>query len=455
MKDFYSRPLNENAFGKSPMQFVDDDVHNCLAMIQEIALIENGSPEAREKWQSKQLANLFEHAKQYSKFWRSRMPSRRMTGEQIKFIPPLTREDLAQQIKSEGSLTHEPDGSKTQTYETTGSTGMPVTAYVTKANGHYNAIRSLAENMIKNLPFTENYVRISAGSTKDPGVKVKETPVWAPPLSKLFQNGKGKSVTYDYDVTRLVAELSKDRVGYMRCSSNVVDQLYQYGGTEIFKTLGVYAWIHVGDSKDPQMVAELRAVGIPTYSSYSSGELGPIGLSCPHSDDHYHVATSNVVVEADPQLTVTLADKTLSRLLITGLHSYATPLIRYDIGDFGILEPSCPCGHTGPTLSHLYGRRKHFVRHRDGRMIAFTGRSHELLRGLEFKDSRIRQTGLDELTFEIAGASNMDDQLAALIQTRVKKIVGTDFSIVLKLSDEIDWQDSPKRLFFTNLSGGA
>ncbi len=70
------------------------------------------------------------------------------------------------------------------------------------------------------------------------------------------------------------------------------------------------------------------------------------------------MAHSNVIVECDEKLTTTFDGEVVGRLLVTHLHSYATPLIRYDIGDFGKLHDQCPCGHDGPTISHIYGQGK-------------------------------------------------------------------------------------------------
>jgi phenylacetate-CoA ligase len=72
---------------------------------------------------------------------------------------------------------------------------------------------------------------------------------------------------------------------------------------------------------------------IPVRGNYSSEEVGVIGCECQHYPGNYHVAHSNVIVEIDKNSSVTVGDNTLSRVLLTHLHSYATPFIRYDVGD--------------------------------------------------------------------------------------------------------------------------
>src|SRR5581483_2318307 len=129
--------------------------------------------------------------------------------------------------------------------------------------------------------------------------------------------------------------------------------------------------LHVSDYRDPEIVAALQSIGVPSLSNYSAAELGPIAFECAKCPGHFHVAHSNVIVECDETTTAAFDEVTLGRLLVTHLHSYATPIIRYDIGDFGRLEPACRCGHDGPVISSIYGRGKHFLRRPDGKLLPF------------------------------------------------------------------------------------
>jgi hypothetical protein len=153
-------------------------------------------------------------------------------------------------------------------------------------------------------------------------------------------------------------ELSKDKVGYLLCHSRVLEQPLDYGGPDFIKRIGTKAWFHVSDHRSRDAVKQLKQIGIPSFSNYSAGELAPIAYEYTRNEGYYHVAHTNVIVERDYKLTTTFDGVTVGRLLITHLHSYATPLIRYDIGDFDKLQNQCPSGHDGPTISHIYGRGK-------------------------------------------------------------------------------------------------
>ncbi len=50
------------------------------------------------------------------------------------------------------------------------------------------------------------------------------------------------------------------------------------------------------------------------------------------------------------------------RVVVTDLHNYAMPLIRYDIGDYATPGPRCACGRAHTTLSAIAGRERNLLR---------------------------------------------------------------------------------------------
>jgi phenylacetate-coenzyme A ligase PaaK-like adenylate-forming protein len=450
---FKDRPQNISGYGEQPFAFLDPDAHQVIGHIASIDLIENGDAAARARWQRKQFGNLANHAYVRSDFWRQRIPAGVAPQDALQRLPILSRKDIAVQVEKEGSLFHDKKQRNPATYETTGSTGTPLKVFVCDQNGYYNEVRGLAQFFIDNLPLDENRVEIKpivrAGDLKKKTERPTSNPHWAGPLSKIYGNGSDKTLRFNSDVDGLLNELSKDPVGYLVCPSRVVEQLLDRAPDRVAK-LGIKIWFHLSDYRSREVVGKLKQIGIPSLSNYSSGETGPIAFECRTNESYYHVAHSNVIVECDPSLTTEFDGEVVSRLLITHLHSYATPLIRYDIGDFGKLHDRCPCGHHGPTLSHIYGRGKHFLRHPDGRYIPFYLSTRLLREAVDFAECRFRQDAVDTITVQIGGRESLgqdeEDRLKAVI------IAATDpaFKVVVKPVSEIDWSDNPKRLFFAS-----
>lgn len=451
--DLTTRPVNSNAYSTQPFAFLDQAVQNDLANITAIDLIENGDRATRENWQNRQLTNLLKHAHARSKFWRQRMPSRMISHGIMEHLPIQSRADVATQAKLEGSLAAK-DGNAPSSYASTGSTGAPVKVYVCLENGYYATIRSLAQYFFNNLSLQENRVQIYPAGRLAKLEKrtsaVASTDSWAGPLSKVFCTGSAKTITHTYDDDALINEVSKDQVGYLVCANRYVDILLKKAGIEFLKKIGLKLWLHNSDYRDPETVQALASVGVPSLSNYSAGEIGPIAFECSKHQGHFHVAHTNVIVECDHQLTTSFNGAALGRLLITHLHSYATPIIRYDIGDFAQVESRCRCGHDGPTISNIYGRGKHFLRHPDGKLLPFYLSTRVLLEAVAFEECRVRQTAIDSITIEIGGRESITADEEATLRKVIIKATDPAFNINIRPVKEIDWSENPKRLFFTS-----
>jgi phenylacetate-CoA ligase len=452
--DFKNRIQNANGYGDEPFTFVDHDSHRLIGHIASIDLIENGDRRAREHWQRKQLSNLVNHAYVRSNFWRRRIPTGLSRQDILPMMPILSRKDVVRQVQDEGSLFVDKKQGEVSTYETTGSTGTPLKVFMCPQNGYYKNVRGCAQFFMDDLSLDENQVQISpvirSRDLKTARPSKKESEHWAGPFSRIYRNGLYKDITFNRDIDGLVEELTKDRVDYLVCHSRVLEQLLDYGGPDLIKKIGTKIWFHVSDLRSRDAVRQLKAIGIICLSNYSAGEVGPIAYECRRNEGYYHVAHTNVIVESDDKLTTTFDGVAVARLLVTHLHSYATPLIRYDIGDFGKIHDQCPCGHGGATISHIYGRGKHFLRHPDGRYLPFYVSTKLLSEVLEFKEVRFRQQTVDTITVQVGGRENLSPDKEEKLRATIIAVTDPAFKVLIEPVREIDWSDNPKQLLFSS-----
>lgn len=101
---------------------------------------------------------------------------------------------------------------------------------------------------------------------------------------------------------------------------------------------------------EPLYVFQRQAIAetleCPVIEEYGSGELGSVAFECPHGT--LHVTAEGVLLE-----TVPAADGG-ERVLATHLRNRVFPLIRYEIGDIGVVDSEpCGCGRGLPTLRIL------------------------------------------------------------------------------------------------------
>jgi phenylacetate-CoA ligase len=122
----------------------------------------------------------------------------------------------------------------------------------------------------------------------------------------------------------------------------------------------------VGETVSEELRAHVEATdGLGIEDNYSSQEAGVIALQCPASG-LYHVMAESLVVEVLDDDGAACAEGEVGRVVITDLHNFASPLIRYDIGDYAEVGGRCTCGRALPTLKRIRGRERNLLIKPDG-----------------------------------------------------------------------------------------
>ena len=110
-------------------------------------------------------------------------------------------------------------------------------------------------------------------------------------------------------------------------------------------------------------------LGAKLVGIYSCEEVGYVATECPVTA-HYHICAEMTLVEIVDDAGLPVAPGQPGRVLVTGLYNYATPFIRYDIGDVAVADPEpCRCGRSLPVLSQVLGRTRHAFVFRDGKRV--------------------------------------------------------------------------------------
>jgi phenylacetate-CoA ligase len=450
--DFSSLRLAPDAFSETPMTFCDSEHKRALSSIMDILLVETGSREARENWQAAQLRNLLAHAAQKSSFWRQRIgPRKNYADITLSSLPILTRAELREQVAREGSLLPAGGPEPVEKHATSGSSGTPVEFFVSRMNGHYNRLRGLAQHFIDDRDLSLNMTRLRSRIIDDKRGFTVSKAVAEHGLRGLVAKATYKEIKFTHpDFKSFCKELRRDPVGHLIAQPHIVEALLQHAGVAFFKAAGVATWIAFGDRPPSSIRSAFSGIGIPISARYSSEEIGLIAHECRATPDFYHVCTSNVLVEIDECEPIDINGKMAGRVLLTHLHSYATPFIRYDIGDIASLHTSCPCGYQGPVLSNIYGRTKQLLKYPDGRLSPFFIRGADVLATADISEYRIRQTELQTIVVELAAPEPLPAAKIDAFRELVRAYAGEGFDIEVRQVSEIDWGADTKRLGFRN-----
>ena len=109
----------------------------------------------------------------------------------------------------------------------------------------------------------------------------------------------------------------------------------------------------------------MSELGVTVWETYSCEEIGNIATSCPNGEA-LHVVAESVLVELLDDDDQPCEEGAIGRVVVTDLHNFATPLVRYDLGDFAQVVPRCPCGRGLPTIGRVVGREANRLRRPDG-----------------------------------------------------------------------------------------
>ena len=419
-----------------------------------IEAIEHGPARQRRDFQQERIAALLDHARRHSPFWAARIPA---GGRALWRLPPLRKAELRAQADREGPLPVPHGQGEVGTASTSGSTSEPLRLYVTDFNGQYNESRyafdDVAGGRDLTLPFTATSYKISA---------FRDYPAWPTLTGRVFATGAGRGLPLageggQMTVEEFAARLLEAPLGHLLTMPWILSALADAVAAGARRPDIAGDALTFGETVWPELRERVRqTLGMRIADRYSCEEVGPIAFQCPKRDTHYHVATSNVVVECLDDRGREVPDGRPGNIVVTGLHATATPVLRYWLGDIARLLPRCPCGHAGPALADLQGRRRSLLRLPDGRRRLFhmgAATTAAWLAIAPVREVRILQTGERELVAEVAAARPLTGEECARLAAQLRSETSPDFAVRIAQVPRVDWGRGGKRMVDHRESG--
>lgn len=131
--------------------------------------------------------------------------------------------------------------------------------------------------------------------------------------------------------------------------------------------------IQTGGEKLFQFQRELieSVFNAKVYDFYGARDMPMIAMQCGH-DTGLHIMSENVYLEVIDQ-NGNPVEEGEGELIITDLHNYVFPFIRYKIGDRAIISKRrCKCGRTLPLIEEVLGRSFDVIRFPNGNRVGGT-----------------------------------------------------------------------------------
>tara|TARA_R110002072_G_scaffold76492_1_gene179449 strand:+ start:2736 stop:4127 length:1392 start_codon:yes stop_codon:yes gene_type:complete len=443
------------------------------ARIDDLRALETASSAAIQAYQNRALAALFNHACRYSAFWRERLghaayqltrqsgsdwarhslnnpgqPVRIMADnvrELLSVTPTLSRFDLQQSFEQLRARPPEMTPERIITASTSGSTGSPV--------------RVEKDEPVYGLFYSANSWVECQWHQRDPRKKIAVTLMNRDLNSAESWGGvfdlmglRGPSVSRGLmrgDIASHLDWLLAEKPAYLKCTAAVAAELAELA-LERGASLQLEQILSQSERVSPkQRLLCKRAFGATIADRYSCEEVGWLAIQCP-THQNFHVTSGTVLLEILDDNNQPCPQGVPGRVVATSLHSFAMPMIRYELGDLAQCGPPCPCGIALPVLGALHGRIRHRVHMPDGtRAMPFLGDELGLLPVI--RQFRIIQHPSLALELQVVAHSPLSGADVAEIKRIFSNNALDALPLTITQATKIDWPADRKREEFVSL----
>jgi phenylacetate-CoA ligase len=305
--------------------------------------------------QLRQLEALLRHAWAtvpfYRQHWRGAYdPAAPLTAERFAALPLLERKHVQGNAVALTSRRPPRAHGKVAAARTSGSSGTPLQLRKSDLNALIWRTLALRDHVwhARDLSGKLGVIRAMA--------KRRQSADWGQVTRGLVRTGPGASIGMDVGIEEMLRWLEAEQPDYLLTYPSVLRELIVRSG----RSRERFARLREVNTLGELLPAELRqlcqeAWGVPVKDAYSAEEVGYIALQCP-KHPHYHFQSENVLAEILDPAGKPCRPGGVGRLIVTGLHNFVMPFVRYDIRDYAEAGAPCDCGRGLPVASRIVGR---------------------------------------------------------------------------------------------------
>jgi phenylacetate-CoA ligase len=400
------------------------DAAAALALLQQLEASQ-WLPEPRlRELQQAQFDALLRHARATVPFYRARL------GKED--APPiLTRGMLRENFAALRSERYPPEHGPTHETRTSGATGMPVRVLKTELSQLLWKALTLRDHAWHRRDFSLKLAVIRRGVS--PGTSAS----WGPATAGLVRTGPCVSREVDASAEALLDWLMQEQPDYLLSYPSLVAEMARLAQRRGQRRGRLREVRTLGEAVSDETRSLCReAWGATVVDMYSCEEAGYLAFQCPESD-RYHVQAEAVLVEVLDGRGVPCRPGETGRVVVTPLHDFAMPLIRYEIGDYAEVGEPCPCGRGLPVLRRVLGRVRNMLVTADGARYwpAFGLRAVFDIEAV--RQRQLVQTGYDTLEVRLVTAAPLGAEDEQRIRERVGSRLPAGFRVSVVYREEL------------------
>ncbi|MGE4111929.1 MAG: phenylacetate--CoA ligase family protein, partial [Burkholderiales bacterium] len=406
-----------------------------LAMQFQFAQSERWSPARLRTAQFSQLTILLRHARETVPFYRERLAGidldRGLDDTAYTRIPLLKRSDVQDHFDALASRAVPRDHGRVHVGESSGSTGRPIRFLLTELNEMFWHAFTLRDHLWHRRDFAGKLAAIRG--RVQPGVAAG----WGDSTDSAFRTGPAVMFNTDASMQEQAAWLMREDPEYLISIAGNAQALARHCAREELRPARLREVRTYGEALHPDARAEIRAAwNVPVVDMYTCREGGYLALQCPRHE-HYHVQAEGVYLELLNDANQPCAPGETGRVVITPLHNFAMPLIRYEIGDMAEAGVPCDCGRGMPVIRRVLGRFRSMLR-RPGGGVRYPRFGEAQFTGIApVLQYQVVQKSLQDIEVALVTARPLTAEEEGRLRAVIVKHLGDPFNVAFVYRDAI------------------
>ncbi len=190
--------------------------------------------------------------------------------------------------------------------------------------------------------------------------------------------------------------------------------------------------------------------GVPVVNEYGASEVGLIAFE--NKENDWVVNSEDLFVEILDKNNNPVPNGIEGRIVITSLYNQAHPMIRYDIGDTGILSENSTLKK--PILEKLIGRTNDIATLPDGKVVpglTFYYVTKSIIEDTgSIKEFVINQNAADSFKIEYVSKTDFSENQKQKILQAIETYVGKNLKVNFERKDKLLRSKSGKLKQFTS-----
>jgi phenylacetate-CoA ligase len=193
-----------------------------------------------------------------------------------------------------------------------------------------------------------------------------------------------------------------------------------------------------------------KVFGVPVVNEYGASEVGLIAFE--NKQNEWIVNAEDLFVEIVDKNNKPVPNGEEGRILITSLYNKAHPVIRYEIGDTGVLSEKSTAKK--PILQKLLGRTSDFAKLRNGKIVpglTFYYVTKSIIEDTgHIKEFVIKQNSPDAFKIDYVSTQDFSILQKKQILKAIASYVGKDLRVDFERKDQLQRSKSGKLKQFTS-----